>query len=657
MSPPPAFSRIASAAAAIWRGGQERHGRGGWALIVSLVVFVIAALIYLVVGESPWERGILAKLSDKQELTINDTISAGLWLGSLVNLVIAVSLLVLHRQWAAPLPKKPADETGEKVVARPGGAGWFWIAIFLAVAAAAILRAPRLTHSFWNDEEQGFRKFTWGEYEPPKKVKTGESPDPDALAFDPAGWDRALFYSVNGNNHVVHTIAAKVCHSVWRQLVRPKPEVFREWVIRLEPLTSSLLSIIVLAAWLRRSGFPIAGATAAWVLALHPWAMRYAVEARGYSAMLLFILLTLWCAGEAMRTGRWKWWLGFGLGQCAYLLCFAGAVYLAVAMNALLFGWLAMRRDRNGLWRWLVACALGAMIFLQIMTATVLRIWNWIQAPHVEPFPMDGGFARDFWAHLCLGIPWSAPEPGKHFGADIATLAAGSPLWSTTFFVILPLLLAAGLAIAFIRSRDARFLLATLALTAVLIVWHNAVAELAFYGWYAQYFMLGFAVALGFAADIGKKIAPAPVRAVASVGLLCLYAWLAARPLDTIRSHDRHPMRQAVAAARGETPAIDRRHAAVLTAAVGSGANQIRTYDPRVRWIKTTDDLENAIQTARASAKPLVIYACGLSKLRQDQPGLAAILDHPGQFEPGEYLPGQEAFWSFQLFRLIPARD
>lgn len=653
MTLPPAFSRFASAAATFWRGGRDRHGRGGWALIWVFAIIAVAALVFLIAGESPWERGILDKLANHEELTINDTISAGLWLGALINLAIALILLILFRRWARPLPKKPAGDRDESVAApRDATARWFWIAILLAVAAAAILRAPRLTHSFWNDEEQGFRKFTWGEYEPPKKAKAGA--DPDALAFDPAGWDRALFYSVNGNNHVVHTIAAKLCHSLWKAVVRPDPETFREWVIRLEPFASGLLSIILLAAWLRRSGFPVAGVAAAWVLALHPWAMRYAAEARGYSAMLLFILLTLWCAEEAVRTGRWKWWLGFGLGQCAYLLCFAGAVYLAVAMNAILLGWLACRRDQTGLWRWFVACTLGAMIFLQMMTATVLRIWNWIQAPHVEPFPMDGGFARDFWAHLCLGIPWSSPGPGTHLGADITTLATSNPLWSPAFFIIFPILLGTGFVIAFIRSRDARLLLATLALTAALIIGHNSVADLAFYGWYAQYFMLGLAVALGFAAEMGKRNS---VRIAAAAGILGLYAWLGARPLDTIRSHDRHPMRQAVAAARGESPAIDSRHAAVLTATTGSGANQIRTYDPRAIWIKTAADLEATIQSAHASAKPLIIYACGPARLRQDHPDLAAVLDDPNRFEPGEYLPGQEAFWSFQLYRLKFARD
>lgn len=474
---------------------------------------------------------------------------------------------------------------------------------------------------------------------------------------------------MNGNNHVVHTIAARICHGVWLHFAKPDPETFRESIIRLEPFVSGLLTILALAFWLKASGFPLAGAASAWLLALHPWVLRYGVEARGYSAMLLFIVLTFLCLTLALRTRRWRWWLGFGLCQCLYLLCFAGAVYLAVAMNAIAFGCLAWRRDARSLWRWFVSCVLGAMLFLQMMTATVLRIWNWIQAPHVEPFPMDGAFFRDFWGHLVIGAPWSATHRDLQFGVDVTGLAEKFSGYSIAFEIVLPTLLVIGLIFACFRSRTARLLFGSLALAAGLIYFHNARSELAFYGWYALYFAIGFVVALGFVPELvgtllnRKKSESSPSLASAFSGIATLvmvaafYGWIGHTSLFAQRSHDRHPMRESVVEVRGEAPAIAPSHAQRITGAAGSGANQLRTYDPRVVWVKTPADLDALIAQARAEKKPLDLYLCGPMELAKANPELAARLDDETVFEKGTYLPGIEEFWSFQTlhFREIPS--
>ena len=657
-----------------WRVGISRFGPGGFSLILFLLATAIGCGIYLIVGESPWEHGIPEKLGKKEPLSIGDTIAAGLWLAAVINLGIAILLLALARWWARPLPEMavPTSDSPKSGGGLVLGARWFWLFTLLAVLAAGWLRGPHLYHSFWNDEEQAFRKFTWGEYRPasaskPKKGHDGQPlpTDPDALVFVPTGWDRALFYSVNGNNHVVHTIAAKLWHAIWRAIEKPEPETFRESVIRLEPFLSGLLAIIALASWLRMIGFPVVGVVAAWVIALHPWALRYGAEARGYSAMLLYILLTLLCLTLALHTRRWRWWLGFGLYQCLYLLCFAGAVYLAVAMNALAFLVLARRRDVHSLWRWFVSCTLGAMLFLQMMTATVLRIWNWIQAPHVEPFPMNMEYFRDFWGHLAIGAPWAGPSPELHVGVDVTQLAAASSLWSVGIKIILPLLLIAGVIIGCLRSQMARMFFGILALCAGLIFLHNTRSELAFYSWYALYFVLWFAVALGFiaegAASAAGKLKPANASLRNGIGLasaavvIGFYGWISHASAERIRLHDRHPMRQAVVEVRGEAPAIATTHAALLTGAVGSGANQLRTYDPRVQWIKTIDDLDALIAESRSLQKPLVLYVCGPQQLARTYPDLAARLMDTTTFESGTYLPGLEEFWSFRILKLRPS--
>ena len=53
-------------------------------------------------------------------------------------------------------------------------------------------------------------------------------------------------------------------------------------------------------------GGPLAGGVGAWFLALSPWHLRYAVEARGYSSMILFVLLGLVFLVKALERGSWQ---------------------------------------------------------------------------------------------------------------------------------------------------------------------------------------------------------------------------------------------------------------------------------------------------------------------------------------------------------------
>ncbi|MCB1234313.1 MAG: glycosyltransferase family 39 protein, partial [Verrucomicrobiae bacterium] len=478
-----------------------------------------------------------------------------------------------------------------------------------------------------------------------------------SVAFHPASWERSLFYSVNGNNHVVHTIGARFGLAVWRIFSGSGPDTFSEAAARMEPLLSGLLTLAALAFWLRSIGYPAAGAGAAWILALHPWHARYSAEARGYSALLLFVVLAVLCLTFALRTRRWRWWLGYGASQCLYLLCFAGAVYVAVGMNLLVAAFLLWKRDGVAIRRWLVACVLGAMVFLQMMTATVLRIWRWVQAPHVEPFPIDRGFGRDFWAHLAIGAPWSNDDPVLHRFTSLSRLAGESAFFDAGLKFVLPALLIAGIGLALARGgRDSRLFFGSLLLAAVLVFIHNRLFNMAYYTWYAIWAVVAFAAALALLPEIlsrGKnRLAIGLVAAV-----VVFYGALSRPALARMRLHDRHPMRRAVVAVRGEAPALEARHAALLTGTAGSGANQVRTYDPRVRWVKTVADLDALVAEARRSGKPLVIYACGLGQMARATPDLLARLRDPALFTPDpDPILGLEEFWSFRLFRLNPEK-
>lgn len=85
------------------------------------------------------------------------------------------------------------------------------------------------------------------------------------------------------------------------------------------------------------------GLLAGFVLAVAPFAVRYAQEARSYALMMLLVTVGVWCFVRAVETGRGTWWVAYVLVAAAscYAHAFAGFVILAEAASLCFLG-----RDR-----------------------------------------------------------------------------------------------------------------------------------------------------------------------------------------------------------------------------------------------------------------------------------------------------------------------
>ena len=120
---------------------------------------------------------------------------------------------------------------------------------------------------------------------------------------------QAVFGDYSGNNHWLATLLQRGALKSWQVLGGHPVWSFQEWVVRLVPLAAGLGSLAALAGWMRWMGRPVAGLIATLFMALHPWHVRFSVEARGYSLMLFFFILTMWSMMKALRDGRKRDWL------------------------------------------------------------------------------------------------------------------------------------------------------------------------------------------------------------------------------------------------------------------------------------------------------------------------------------------------------------
>ncbi|HEY5812125.1 MAG TPA: glycosyltransferase family 39 protein, partial [Terrimicrobiaceae bacterium] len=249
--------------------------------------------IFLLAAEKPWTVSLEPGKAPK----IHHFVVIYSWWAAAINLALLVALGVSARWWFQP-PEEPASTW----LPCPQTPRWFWPLIAAAMILTAFWGVQRLPQSLWDDEDSSLHRAVLGQY---RRDKNGE------LKLKETTWEIALWNYWKPANHQLQTILSKASLQSWRAIVRPVGLQFSEPSVRFPCLVAGILSIGALALLLKRLGYARAGVIAAFLLAVHPWHVRYAVELRGYIFTLLFGPLMLYCLIQAIDSGRWRWWTGF----------------------------------------------------------------------------------------------------------------------------------------------------------------------------------------------------------------------------------------------------------------------------------------------------------------------------------------------------------
>lgn len=622
-----------------------RNSRDPASLAVLGALALAATLLglFLVLGPNPWEPSLLKRLAAGKPLKLDHFIQIGLWWGALASFGASLLALATAPWWSPPLAPVFPDPAPPS----PRAARWTLLFAFAAMLLAAWPRLARLDHSLWNDEEYHVRTYAWGSY----------SPAPDgSLAFQPISWKEAIFENEKGNHHLWASVESRLGHALsghdWSS-----QSTFSETGFRLFPCASGILTVGLLVLLGAALGSARAGLAAGLILALHPWHVRWSVETRGYSTMLLAITASLFCLVRAFQTNRWRWWLGYAAAQSLFLLSFAGSVYLAAAQNLVALALIFTSPAPFALRRASAARLIAAGILSFIPTALLLgphlpQIAAYLHSAH-DYAPIDASWFADLWAHLVTGLRPTADPPHSSQGIALADLLAAAP-WKRAFvFGLIPLLAALGFFALLRQDWRTRLVAASLVLAALLALAHNALSGTAFLTWYLLYLLPIFALSLVWGALALAKALP---RSPSSLPLLAalLYSLLTAPALARIINVPRQPIREAVAAMRGRAPALQTADDPILTASFGGGARQMLSYDPRLRILKTTADLENLTQLALTSHRPLFLCLRGLDSLPAECPELCAALASDPRWQPLPPVLGMEAMLSYHLYRFAP---
>ena len=295
------------------------------------------------------------------------------------------------------------------------------------------------------------------------------------------------------NNHILQSLMVHLAVQLFGQY---------EWVIRLPALLAGLLAVpIVFALGFFLFGGARVGLLAAWLLALTPVHISYSHAARGYSLMVLFSLLVLFCAGSA-TAGRPRWWVGFVASGLLGVWVIPSAVLHVAALGI----WTMMLAIRRRHWRNLLQALLaGGALALSIG----LVYW---------PIRTELVQAAGRWGVAVAG----APERLLAIVRDVAVLCAGG-----TQGLFPAMLAVAGLAVAARRHRPLALYVILTWSVPFLIGWGTGIA-----GQPRTYLFLLVSFVLLAAYGVVQLIPRPGLQVLAAVLLLSGYGWAAGRHLN-----------------------------------------------------------------------------------------------------------------------------
>jgi len=627
-----------------WRRLRETSDPSSVRILWVVAGFSCLLAIYLVAGPNPWEDPIVKRLAGAKPLKLEHFIQIGLWWGAAAAFISTLVALATVKWWSRPQSATHPD------LSPPGPEVVRWTLVFAltTMVLGAWPRMARLDHSLWNDEEYHLRTYVWGAYHP--------SAD-GSLKFDAVSWRDAIFLNQKGNHPIWASVESRLGHALsghnWDQ-----NSSFSETGLRILPFISGILTIGILVLLTAALGGPRLGLTAGLILALHPWHVRWSVEIRGYSTMLMGITAGLYCLLRALQTNRWRWWLGFAATQPLVLLSFAGSVYVIAAQNLAALAVIIINRNPSSVKLGSCSRLITAGILSFIPTALIMgphvpQIAAYLKEAH-EYAPIGKGWFIDLWAHLISGIRPSGDPAGTSLGIALSDITDAAPWKSWIYFGFLPLLTAGGVIALLLQDWRTRFIVGTLLLSGGLAVLHNSLSGSPFLTWYVLYLLPAYILALVWSVKVVVKLNP---RVLASLPLFLVvaYSLLTGPALKLIMSVPRQPTREAVADMRGISPALTTADPHPLTASFGDGARQMLSYDPRLQILKTSQELSALINRAVSENCPLFLCLRGPATIASEAPELLQAVISDPRWQKLPSVSGMEAKLSYDLYRFAPS--
>lgn len=632
----------------------RRELRTYWPLWIAFLLLAVASLVYLVAAPSPWSEGLDTSREVKESVRTRSWVVIGLWTGAAINLVLMVGALLLWN-----FRPRMVDLSDPTPPPSPEGGSWIIrILVLLAIATSALMMAPRLSLGIWGDEDATTRRFLIGH------VYRMED---DSFIIKRPSWSKTIWnYDSGTNHHQLYNIFGRLSHGP-ADVSGEDPSSFYFDTARIRlPSYLATLAMIASAAWLVcLLGFPRGAPLTAFLLAFHPWIVRFGSDARGYALQILFGMLAVAFLVRAFQSPRQaRWWIGFGICQFLTLSSNLSAVYLLVPLN--LAGlWMAWAPHRPGqknpfqvanVWRLVGGTLLGALLTIQWMMPLAFQMPAYLKSGRLEGELGDGFFADwvSFWG---LGCPWHEWNPENPFSLTWQEHFGEAPVATAAAAILLAIFFLAGVIALLARPRSRWWILPLLGPPFLLIGDALRSGHL-LYPWYTVAFLAFGLVVVGVGFDRAfsglRKKPPALAFGLPLVVGLATLASFAAASAPQRKLYQNHPVEPTGEAVRLAREIVNPFHPDIDQRLTLGFVHASRLYDPAMIFAETDEEFVAGLREADERGLPLSVNAANLGLGPIYFPLASELIRDRDVFEEPEVIHGLQEPCTRYVFRYRP---
>ena len=608
--------------------------------------FAVAATAFsllLILQPAPWH--VLAEAGGLGNFGLTQTVCFWTWWAGLGSMAITAGLFVLAPWWAkAPAPDAPHQTPAPTP-------RWFWPLTLAAVLACGAIAGPTLTHSLWDDENESLANYSLGKF-----VREGEE---GKVRFKAFPWRRTIFGYSTPNNHVFHNVLSRASNSLWRAAAQPRGLQFHHLAIRLPAFLAALGAVAALAFLLKEFGYPAAGASAAWFLALHPWFTEHAAVARGYSLIMLLALLAVISWRRALTTSLWRWWIAFAVAQFLMMWTHMVSFFLLALLNLATVVLLLTRSTpspqipvRTQMSRWFCVNSMVAAGLLPLLLPLVAQLRGYTAAN--DGILIGSEWIKDTTWFFIGGAPWSRNSDTGTGHQDMQLVVQSLGPWAQWITAaVVGIFSLFGLWI-FARRDKLAFALALCAIAApVLQFLYARIETIHIWHWYviyalpfvAMFWGVGVATAAGFASRILRHPWLAPATVVAAV-VICAFLNYPVHAWQLV--HSKTPHRESVLATRPDPDDYrSEENRRIITFGETSPAY---SYDPCLLRVRSPAEIILLCRMADREGRPLMGNIGHPHVIKPIFPREFAILQDRRLFGHSITFPGAEEVWDRYVF-------
>ena len=566
----------------------------------------------------------------------------GLQLAARFNAVMLLVLLMTARWWWRPLSEvQNADRRG----LFSGLPRWTLVVMLALVGLGVGLRLPLAARSLWWDELWTIRQCSHGTW---KQDSEPQESGAEGWKFSPTTWKRCAFYYQKPTNHVPMSLLQKASLTAHDAVTSGREAgTFSDLTARVPALILSALSLLLLGGvawqWTRSAG-AVLGAVA--VLAAHPMAIRYGVDARGYALVMPLVLSGCLAGTLLVRSGGrdGRLWLWLGLNQCLWLWAFPHGV-VDVLLMTLVLGWLLWRSQRSGADRLAVVLrlvfshGLAGLVFLQLFLPNLLQATRWVGGEN-QGHQLDARILKNTLAQIGTGLRWVEPAATAEGGAGLVSLSGrwGMPAAGALVLAGVGLLVVGGLWKVWRRGQPSAALMAALGLSGGLFA---AIS----YG-IGLYYYPRFAIAQVPLVALGMGMAwvwPMRWRWVAA-GVMA--AWLATALPGTVLL-----LKRPIEPLRAVANWLEVYGQGGVALGYGHGREALVVLKRDVIGVDDAAQIRAAVAKAKAAGQEAFLAVGHFQFNRSVLPDGFGLIDDPSQFEEVARFDGVESEFHYRIFK------